>query len=219
MKENISQGGDEKSELNIRPAEEVIPKVKEVDEQLRSKLKIPTKAEVENSDKSTPFLMCDPFIEADDFLSRTKHAKAIIVVAFASGAMPDRLVPAIKQRIEQGIPVFVLSNNPRDDSGILSVKYEAGSGAYYAGAIGLQKVNVKNHLEVKDTIRRALKKGLTGQELAKEIEQSYAYKEGEELPVNEWDDPNYVEPPKKDMKDILKDSGFTDNDGNYIPSK
>lgn len=141
-----------------------IPLVQANAEQLRAELGIPTKAEIEESDPRVPAFMCDPFLGADDFLARTQHAQAVLVVAFATGALPDRLVPAIQQRISEGIPVLVLSNNPGDSCGILGVKYDAGSGAYNAGAVGLQKVNVNQHREVKTAILEALSRGLTGAE-------------------------------------------------------
>lgn len=219
MSDLNSPDGDEQDGLSLGPLEEVIPLVQANDEQVRSELGIPTNAEVEDSDPRVPALMCDPFLTADYFLKKTEHAQAIVVVAFATGAMPDRLVPAIQQRLQQGIPVFVLSNNPGDSHGILRVKYAAGSGAYEAGAIGLQKVNVNQHQEVKAAISEALERGLSGQELAREIEQRYAYQEGEELPLAEWDDPDSVDPPRKSVMDILRNGGFVDDEGNYTPSE
>lgn len=217
MSEVNSPGGDQQPGLRIRPLEEVIPLVKGNAEKLRSEFGIPTRAEIEDSDPKVPTLMCDPFIKADDFLARTERAEAIIVVAFATGAMPDRLVPAIQQRIQQGIPVFVLSDNPGNNHGILRVIYDAGSGAYKAGAIGLQKINVNQYRELKAIILEALGKGLKGKDLEREIEQRYAYQQGEKKPLAQWEDPNYVDPPRKTMRQILRDSGFIDDDGEYTP--
>lgn len=220
MTEQAPPPGDpqqDTNELRIRPLEEAIPLVRANQEQLRRELGVPTKAEVEDSDPRVPAIECDPLLKADEFLARTEHAEAIIVVAFASGAMPDRLVPAIRQRIQEGIPVFVLSNNPGENHGPLRVIYAAGSGAYEAGAVRLEKVNVNHHREVKAAIHEALAKGLRGQALAREIGQLYTYQDGETLPVAEWDRPGFTPPPIKDIRAILRDSGFTDDDGNYIP--
>lgn len=161
--------------------------------------------------------MCDPFLNAGEFLARTEQSQAIIFVAFASGALPDRLVPAMQQRMNEGIPIFVLSNNPGDKHGILAIHYDAGSRAYKSGAVALQKINVNHHEELKRVIADCLAEGLSGPALTKEIEQRYAFKEGEPLPLAQWDDPNYVAPPRKEIRQILLDSGFMDTDGNYIP--
>ena len=103
------------------------------DEDVRAALGVPTKAEIEASDPRLPAFMCDPFITEEIFLERTKAAQAILIVAFATAAMPDRLVTAISKRISEGISVFVLSNNPGSDHGILRILYAAGKGAYHAG--------------------------------------------------------------------------------------
>ena len=210
---------DQEFRLRAVPLGEVIARERARDEQIRRELGIPTKSEVESSDPLLPTLMCDPFINSADFLAKTEQAPAILLVAFATGAMPDRLVPAIQQRLQQGIPVFVLSNNPADPSGIMRVIYAAGSGAYKAGAVGLQKVNVKDHVEVKAAILVALASGLRGQALSGEIEQRFAYQEGEEVPLAEWDRPDYTDPPRVDIREMLFKGGFTDSNGNYLLPK
>ena len=207
------------SGLRIRSLDEVLPLVQAAHEQVSAELGIPTKAEFEDSFPGVPAFYCDPFLMPDEFLTRSEGAQAILVASFATGAMPDRLVPAMQQRLSEGVPIFVISNNPGENFGIMKVIYAAGEGAYKSGAIGLQKVNINSHREVKAAILEALGRGLRGQELVREIEQRYAFQEGEARPVAQWDQPGFVLPPASDIQTILQQSGFTDADGNYIPFK
>lgn len=203
--------------LRIRPFEEAATWVQANNEKVRAAIGIPTKAEVETSDSRVPTLMCTPFLEAEEFLERTQSAQAIIVVAFATGAMPDRLVPAMQQRLQEGVPIFVLSDNAGNDHGILKITYAAGIGAYKAGAIPLEKANVNNHQEVKAAILEALDQGIKGQELTRTIKEKFSYQKGETRPVAQWDNPDYVAPPRKNIREILFEGGFIDQDGKYTP--
>lgn len=215
---NDGQPIGQSSGLRIRPLDEVIPLVQAAHEQVSAELGIPTKAAFEDSFPEVPAFYCDPFLMPDEFLARSEGAQAILVASFATGTIPDRLVPAMQQRLSEGVPIFVVSNNPGENFGITKITYAAGEEAYKSGAIALQKVNINHHREVKATILvEALGRGLRGQELAREIEQRYAFQEGEAKPVAEWDQPEFVLPPASDIGTILRQSGFTDAEGNYIP--
>lgn len=212
MGEAILPSEEHKPEQHAQPVEKVTPLV-EASQQVSTEMKTPTKPEIRNSDSRVVPLMCEPGLNEDHFLRLTDGAKAIIFVTYASGAMPDRLVPAIQQRIQEGIPVFVLSDNRGDQHGILKIKYTAGKGAYDAGAVPLENVNVNHQAEVFAAITEALNKGLSGQALAEEIRQRYAFHEGETKPVAEWDRPGYIPPHQRRTAETPQKSDPAENNG------
>lgn len=193
MSETTPSSVEHQSERHILSTEDAASLVT-TDEQAKIEIKGFAKAETEVPDPRVPSVMCTPLLTEGQFLKLTAEAKAIIVVAYASGAMPDRLAPAIKQRIQEGIPVMVLSNNPGDQAGIIKFDYAAGKEAYDAGAVPLEKVNINQQGEVMAAIIEALNQGLRGQALAEAIRQRYAYGEGETKPLAEWDRPGYIPP-------------------------
>lgn len=210
-------------QLRIRPPEEVIPLVMRSREEVARELGIPTDTEVEHSpDPRLVAVMAIPYLTVEEFAARTATAQVILLCTFASGAMPNRLAPVIKERIAAGVPVIVISDNAGDNCGILKIIYEAGKEAYDAGAFPLQKVNIMQHEEIKTALIKALDEGKRGQELVECMRELYSFKEGEQMHIAEWDDFNYVLPPQKSLTpklliDILRDSGFIDAEGKYTP--
>ena len=134
-----------------------------------------------------PVTRCTPALTKDRFLVMSEEAEAVVVITFATGTVPDRIVPAIQKRIDEGVAVVALSDNLGDSRGILRVTYEAGSGVYESGMVGLQKANVHHVQEVLEALSTGIKEGLRGTDLANAMEERYAYKEGEEKPRAEWE--------------------------------
>ncbi len=132
-------------------------------------------------------IRCAPALTRDQFLALSKDMKAIIVITFATGTVPDRIVPAIKRRIKEGVAVVALTGNPGDEHGLLRIAYDAGSEAYKSGMVGLQKVNVNHVQEVLKALSAGIKEGLSGTDLANAMGEQYAYKEEEEKPRAEWE--------------------------------
>jgi hypothetical protein len=190
--------------------------VRENDDFNRKGLGIPTQDEVELSTPDIAVFQCDPFLKPEEILEYSKDAKAIVLVTFASGAMPDRLAPAIEQRLREGVAVVLLSDNAGDGHGILKMVYAAGERIYEAGAVPLEKVNIMNHTEVKAAIQVAIDEGLSGRALAQKIGEMYSYKPGEEKPVAQWDQPGFELKPSTDLRAMMKKGGFIDDDGNYL---
>lgn len=204
--------------LRIRPLEEVIPLVIRNREEVAQALGVPTNTEVEHSpDPRLAAVMATPYLTVEEFAARTANAQVILFCTFASGAMPDRFAPVMKERMAAGVPIIVISDNAGNGHGILKIIYAAGKEACDAGAFPLQKVNIMQHEEIKAALIEALNEGKKGQELVERMRELYSFKEGERMPIAEWDDPHYVPPKPKSLKDILRDSGFTDENGEYIP--
>lgn len=132
-------------------------------------------------------IQCTPFLTPEQFFALSEGMEAIVVITFATGTVPDRIVPAIKRRIEEGIAVVALTNNPGNDHGMLRITYDAGSEAYESGMVGLQKVNVNHVQEVLKALSTGIKEGLRGADLANAMQEKYAYREEEEKPRAEWE--------------------------------
>jgi L-asparaginase/Glu-tRNA(Gln) amidotransferase subunit D len=137
-------------------------------------------ARVERKTHNIRMVVCNPTIRPEGLDEATDGAEVLIFVAYATGALPDALVPVLKKRIEEGIPVVVLSNNPGDKHGITRIKYAAGIGAYEAGALPLQTVNINDIGLVHKTISEALDRGIKGQALIDYLKELFFYKKGEE---------------------------------------
>ena len=215
----IKPGSSEDREFEVRTdfaPEDLAAWVRVNDDFNRKSLGIPTQNEVELSTPDIAVFQCDPFLKPEEVLEYSKGAKAIVLVSMATGAMPDKLLPAIEQRIKEGVAVFVLSDNAGDGHGILKVNYEAGKCIYDAGAVPLEKVNIMDHIEVKAAIQQAIDAKYSGWALAGVIRGLYEYKPGEQKPIPEWEEPGFVMGPIKDLRQVLIDGGFIDEDGNYL---
>ncbi len=107
-----------------------------------------------------------------DAIAKT-HPKALVLEVYASGTSPTVLDPLIKKYVDNGISVFLLSNNPGDEKGIEKLAYAANLGSVQAGAIPLRDVNVNQRLDVISTIQHAINEGHTGTDLNDEIISKY----------------------------------------------
>ena len=91
---------------------------------------------------------------------------AIIIIAYASGATPDRLNPWIKRIVKRGVPVFIVSDNVGENHGIQRLKYATQTAPVEAGATPLRNANVNHLAEVIYVIRQAVHARKEGKELA-----------------------------------------------------
>ena len=136
---------------------------------------------------NTPLLMCRPTLTPGVFALRTQYAKTVTFVVYATGTSPKWLAPIIKQLIDNDVPVFLVADCPGDETGIVNPrKYGAALPAIEAGATVIQKVNVRDARIVKEAAKDWSEE-LSGKELAQYIGQMFAYQEGEEKPIPEWE--------------------------------
>ncbi|HVT01351.1 MAG TPA: hypothetical protein VHE53_03925 [Patescibacteria group bacterium] len=130
--------------------------------------------EPKNSDVFT--LSVTPVLGSNQELTRgifdqikASGIKALILTGYATGTVPDKLNPFIKETVERGVPVFVLSTNPADAKGPQRIKYESQEKVLEAGAKILSGVNVNNEEEVAKAVQEAIGEGKTGEELSQAI--------------------------------------------------
>ena len=145
-----------------------------------------------------------PGLPEGAFDQATKDTNAVIFVVFATGTSPEYLNGVIAQRVAEGIPVFLVSNNPGDTHGILRITYGVQEASAKAGATSLQKVNVNNLEEIQKAIEDAFKEGKKGTALAEAIFEKFAYKEGEQKPVPSWENPEHIAKEEELYRNTLK---------------
>ncbi len=164
--------------------------------------------EAEGHNPTIGVFTCHPGVTAEQFLVRSQDVEVIIVIGYASGTTPDRLAPAIAQRIDESIPVIILSNNPGDEYGIVRLRYAAGQAALAAGAKLLQKVNVRHLDTVLEAINIAHAQGLRAQALAEAIDHQFAFQDGETIPLAEWETADGIAAEQKRARRFLVEQGF-----------
>ena len=104
-----------------------------------------------------------PTLSPEQFDMVTKNTDAIVFIVYATGTSPEILNNIIKQKIEENVPVFLVSKNPGDNHGIIKIIYD--------GQI---------------------------------IKDKFSYKEGEKMPVPDWENPVEVEKQKDLYRKTLK---------------
>ncbi len=97
------------------------------------------------------------------------NPKAIVLEVYATGGPPEAMVPFIKDSVQKGVPVFLLSTNYARDTGIQQLSYGPQQLAAEAGAIPLRDVNVDRTLDVVAAVQAAANKGLVSKDLEDEI--------------------------------------------------
>lgn len=95
--------------------------------------------------------------------------KAIVLLAYATGGTPGTLNPHIRECVEKGIPVFLLSKNYARQTGIQGATYGVQTEAIQAGATPIKDVNANRVLDVVSAIQKAATRGLTGDRLDRAI--------------------------------------------------
>lgn len=116
--------------------------------------------------------MSEPSLVQDIFRTLVgPGTKALIVEGWASGTVHKALLPLIKEATERGVSVFVLSDNPKDNSGVRAIKYESHLDVVAAGAILLKDINAspENEDKIFSAIQREINQGRTGAELNEAI--------------------------------------------------
>ena len=141
----------------------------------------------ENPQVETAIYTATPASTPEQLLLATRSASVVIIITYASGTLPERLNPAIETMTKSGKPVFLLSNNKRDNHGIVRIAYVPQVSAAQSGAIALEKVNINNIEEVLAAIQEESQKGKSGQPLGEAIKQRFAYQKGEGRPKAEWE--------------------------------
>lgn len=208
--ENSGDGSGDGFRIRALSEEELVAHVEMDQEKTRGLLGVPTKTDFEQSDDSRiKAIQCTPMTTAENFRARSEGAKVLLVAAYATGAMPNVIVPVIKERISQGVVVVVVSDNPGDSHhGIIVPRYLAGMGAYDAGAIPLQTVNIKDHGVVKMLISSALNDGIEGAQLVLHLKDKFFYKNERDIPKPAWERPEEIDKQRALTRQALKRSGF-----------
>lgn len=148
----------------------------------------------------TPIIQCDPIITPEVFNIQTAGSDAIVVVGFATGQVPERLLTVIKARVDEGIPVFLLKDNFGRDHGVLDPLREIGRPLVETGIIPLEHINVNGLVELIAAIQEEAGAGKTGAELGEAIQQRYTYGSNEAKPIPEWEIPGRLEAMRKRTK-------------------
>ena len=118
-----------------------------------------------------------PLLTLEQMEAMTKNVEAIVIITFATGTVPDRLGPIVQAKVEAGVPVFLVSNNPGDDVGILRDKYLPQANFRDAGAIRIESVNINRIEEVFAAIQEEAAKGKRGGQLGAAVEQRFLREE------------------------------------------
>jgi L-asparaginase/Glu-tRNA(Gln) amidotransferase subunit D len=85
------------------------------------------KIEVEKIPEAKISVMAvNPGLTAENLDAVTKGVDAVLLIAYATGAVPEILNKVIKKRTDEKIPVFIVSSNYGAPHGILDTrKYES----------------------------------------------------------------------------------------------
>ena len=138
---------------------------------------------------------------------------ALILITHASGAIPAWIAEPVKKLVENGIPTFIVSNNPADSHGILKEDlYATSVPVLEAGAVTIQKTNINGLNEIKSYISEKIDEGLRGVDLSQDVKHHFSYKPGEEVPTPDWNQPaDHPEVAKQRelTRQSLKRAGFT----------
>lgn len=145
------------------------------------------------SNFKTPIIECDPIITPELFAIQTANSDAIVVIGFATGQVPERLRTIVKQRVDEGVPVFLLKNNPGRDNGVIDPLKEIGRPLVETGIIPLEHINVNRLEELMTVIQAELAKGKSGQELGQVVREKYIYGPDEQKPIPEWKIPGRLQ--------------------------
>ena len=160
-----------------------------------------------------------PFTTPEQLEEFTEDMDVMVLIVFATGTSPTRLNDVIKKRTGEGIPVLLVSNNPGDKHGIMKITYEVQSLSLEAGAIPLEKVNINNLEEIQETIQVEFAKGKKGTELGEAIRERFAYKEGEQKSLPDWEIPEKIDEQEKFYRQTLKRGNASDEEIEEIIKK
>lgn len=117
-----------------------------------------------------------------------KNCSALLLIGHANGAIGQYLDNTVKKLVDAGKAVFVLSDNPGTNHGIVRYTDQPQITLREAGVIMLETVNVNNVQEVSVAIQNAIKEGLRGTQLAEFIRLKYSYAK-DEKPISQLGTP------------------------------
>lgn len=137
----------------------------------------------------------------------TANSNAVVLIVYATGASPESLNEVIKNRTDEGIPVFLVSNNPGDNHGILKITYGTQEKSKNSGAFALEKVNVNNLEVINAVIEQKYKEGKRGAELGRAVQEEFLYKDNESRPIPSWEDPIQIAEQERIYRQTLKRQG------------
>jgi L-asparaginase/Glu-tRNA(Gln) amidotransferase subunit D len=116
----------------------------------------------------------EPSLTPELFNAMTLGADSVVVITYAAGGVPEKVVPNIKSKVESGTPVFLLSDNERDPQGIVRQdKYAIHQSLAQSGATAIQGINSKNLEQLMLAIQEQSFYGKKPQELAEAISQQF----------------------------------------------
>ncbi len=125
-------------------------------------------------------LVVNPALQPKFLEDATQGADAFILIGYASGGTPEILNDVIRKRTTEGVPIFIVSDNRKNDHGILNPrKYDVQAKSLDAGAIPIQSINVNKIVELAAAIKKAFAEGKRGTELGKAIQQQFSLSEEE----------------------------------------
>ncbi len=169
----------------------------------------PQDKEVEKNYK-IPIIKVTPNLKGKTFLSATEGSDAVMLVVSASGAVGKRFGESVQERIDTGIPVFLVSDNKADNHGILNPrKYGSTESVLDAGAMAVEKYNVNDFSLIMKTVEDLLDSGLRGKELSKAVSNKFSYQEGEEKPKEDWNTEEGVAEMRALTRQTLKRTGMS----------
>jgi len=121
---------------------------------------------------SAQIITVDPAIDLE-FYVEAVPVGALVLIANAQGVLPKSTHKNIRKITAQGRPVFVLSDNPKEDYGVLGEHlYEEDK---TCGATFLSKVNVNGAQEVAMRVQDLLREGLGAEEIFAKITTEFCY--------------------------------------------
>lgn len=148
-----------------------------------------------------------PIMTPEQLEMLTNGLDAVVLKVYATGTSPESLNEVIKKRTKEGIPIFLVSNNPGDNHGILKITYDTQKKSNEAGAIPLEKVNVNNLDVIYSSLQSEFAKGKRGAELGEAIREKFAYNESEPKPIPAWDDQEKIKGQEFLYRTTLKRGG------------
>ena len=114
---------------------------------------------------------------------------ALILIGNALGGIASDLLPYVKKITEQGVAIFVLTDNAGAGHGVLRIVDQPQVDALKNGVTYFEKANILTEQGLRDAIDRAVAEGLRGSELANHVKAQFTYNEGEEIPVTDLGKP------------------------------
>ena len=147
------------------------------------------KKEIVPKQAMIPIINAFPGMDPEILETMAKDADALILVVQGTGGSAGNLNAAIKKLVDNNIPVFLVAEKDGNDFGITKIVDQTQIESEKAGAIRIEKLNYNNITKITQIIQEKIKEGKNGKELGQAVYDDLSYKEGEEKPIPQWDDP------------------------------